>query len=445
MTDERGTLRSIAWRDLFPWLVIFRTFWLSLSLPLLFLATLGVIAQPIGWRVADLLFIDDSTIQTTPSFANVNEGLSRWPGRPFEPPLGNAQENFSRSSVRELVPPGPGDYASIFDKLSFPFVALFQHRITLNMFCYFLFGGLWTLAIWALVGGAISRVAVVYLGLEERVSARDAVAYTVRRYASYFAAPLYPLLGIMLLAIPIAIIGLLLRFDGGVLVAGLLWIFVLLAALGIAFMAIGLLFGWPLMWPAISAENGDAFEALSRSFGYVFQRPFHYLFYAVISTLFAALCWLFVASFANLIVEMGWWGASWGAGHDDIGNSWVQRIDVVRAICREPIRQANVDSAFWWGTRLLNFWNGLVLAVAWGFGYSLFFCLGSAIYLLLRHVDDETELDEVFLEDDEERFTLPEVKRDAAGVPTMAPTPTAPVTPAPTTPPPSERPLAEEE
>jgi hypothetical protein len=199
------------------------------------------------------------------------------------------------------------------------------------------------------------------------------------------------------------------------------------------------------MWPAISAENGDAFEALSRSFGYSLQRPFHYLFYAVIATLFAALCWIFVAAFAMTVVHIAWWGASWGAGYDysvEPDMPAVRRVADLREIVsmtRPP--EDRVGGTLWTGTRILRFWDTLVYSIASAIAYSLFFCLASAIYLLLRQVDDETEFDEVYMEDEDERFTLPEVKRDSAGVPTMT-TPSAPATPPASEP---ERPLSEEE
>lgn len=434
MTDDRAALRTIAWRELLPWLLIFRTFWLSLSIPLLLLATAGVVVQPLGWQLSDLLFLDDKLEAESPQLREVNNTLSAWPAQLAGSPL--LRRLTSSTSLRGLVAPGEGDYASVFDTLSFPFVSLFNRTLHLSTFAYFLFGGLWTLALWAMIGGAITRVAVVYLGLEERVSARDALVYTCKRYVQYFVSPLYPLLGIVLLALPIALLGLLMLLDVGVVLAGILWIFVLVVALGMAFLAIGLLLGWPLMWPAISAENGDAFEALSRSFGYTFQRPFHYAFYVLVATLFAALCWLFVSSLAGVVVEMADWGASWGAGH--------QRIALIEraAVAEGPNYPAEMSATLRTGAQLIRFWELLAVATARGFAISLFFCLASAIYLLLRQVDDETEFDEVYLEDDDERFTLPEVTRDAAGVPNMdAGSPAPP----PSTPPASDRPLSEEE
>jgi len=40
-------------------------------------------------------------------------------------------------------------------------------------------------------------------------------------------------------------------------------------------------------------RRNDSFDALSRSYAYVFQRPLHYLFYALVAAVFGALagCW----------------------------------------------------------------------------------------------------------------------------------------------------------
>ena len=55
-----------------------------------------------------------------------------------------------------------------------------------------------------------------------------------------------------------------------------------------AVLLLGLIFGWPLMFSTISTEGTDAFDAISRSYAYVFQRPFHYLFYTILITIMHA-------------------------------------------------------------------------------------------------------------------------------------------------------------
>ena len=69
------------------------------------------------------------------------------------------------------------------------------------------------------------------------------------------------------------------RLNVLTLVAGLLWPLVLLAGFLLAIILLGLLAGWPLLWPAISVERGEAFDAASNCYAYVYQRPLHYVFY----------------------------------------------------------------------------------------------------------------------------------------------------------------------
>ena len=56
-----------------------------------------------------------------------------------------------------------------------------------------------------------------------------------------------------------------------------------------AILTIGLAAGWPLMAPTVSTEGTDTFDALSRSYAYVYQRPLAYLLYAVAATIIGIL------------------------------------------------------------------------------------------------------------------------------------------------------------
>ena len=78
------------------------------------------------------------------------------------------------------------------------------------------------------------------------------------------------------------------RANLGLLLGGISGRWCWLAGLLMALLLLGLLFGWPLMWGTISTEGTDSFDALSRSYAYLFQRPLHYLFYALV----AAIGWL---------------------------------------------------------------------------------------------------------------------------------------------------------
>ena len=57
MTDERGVVRSISWRDLFPWLILLRTFRIAIHPALLTAATVATLLTPIGWWAGGWLFL----------------------------------------------------------------------------------------------------------------------------------------------------------------------------------------------------------------------------------------------------------------------------------------------------------------------------------------------------------------------------------------------------
>ena len=393
MSAEQGVVRRIAWRELCPWLMIFRTFRLAISLPVLLLATVGALLTPLGWQLGGFLFIGRDTGDSY--FQRVVDENGRWPdlvGQSIAT-YGDADSDSHTDPSSRLVSVF-SNLHGVYRRFTEPFRRISDTRGTdsATQLAYFLFGGIWNIAVWAFLAGAITRIAAVYLGREERVGLRDALSHAARNYGWYLASPFFPLLGVMVVAIPLIGVGLLLRFSPGVFVAGLLWVLILIGGLIMAILLLGLMFGWPLMWPAISSEEGsDAFEAFSRSYSYTFQRPLHYLFFASIAVLFGGLCWLLVSQFAAAIVNLPLSVASWGAGED--------RIELIVNGGGNALERA--------GGGLIRALNGIVQSVAAGFNYSFFFSAATAIYLLLRREYDQTELDEIFVVEPEDEYGLP--------------------------------------
>jgi hypothetical protein len=263
--------------------------------------------------------------------------------------------------------------------------------------------GLLSVAIWAFFGAAICRIAAVQLAANEQVGWGSALRYACRKWPSYFAAPLLPVGGVLLAMIPVVVLGLIMNV--GVLLGGLLWPLVLAAGLLMTLLLLGLLFGWPLMWATISTEGTDSFDALSRSYAYVFQRPLHYLFYVVVAGLIGWLGWVLVQNFAAGVIWMGYWAAAWGCGSG--------QIESVMGVGKE------LSGPAWFGAGLIRFWTECVKLLAVGYLFSYFWCAAAAIYLLLRRNVDATEMDEVYLDADasEQAVGLPPVTTDQAGAP----------------------------
>lgn len=301
----------------------------------------------------------------------------------------------------------------------------------LNRF-YFLLVIVWTLAVWALFGGAITRMASVQVARNEKVGLRDAVRFVWARYLSYLSAPLFPLLFIAFMVVLLTIYGVVFMIPwlGDILVAGLGWPLVLLAGVAMAVVLVGLV-GWPMMYATISAEGSDSFDAISRSYSYVYQSPWSYAWYSLVGLGYGAVVVFFVGFMGSMITYMGKWG--------------VGQTPFISAADREPsFLFVYAPQSFGWRTLMLqnatvegelvvkdgriddrkdgaydrylskmSWWNktGAVLVSVWlygfflmilGFGYSFFWCASTIIYLLMRRKVDDTDMDEIYLEEDDE-------------------------------------------
>jgi hypothetical protein len=427
-SDNDDTLRRVAWSEICPWLKLFRCFRLSIGFGLpLFLSALAILLTIGGWSILGMIYSEDAGI----SKQFDDYGRCPWlaltdlvPDRPQLPSVDLSFVTADRS------PGSGGNPVSIlhraeepfwgsFTQLSRPLRQLFASDVTSARFCFLLLCGLWTLAVWAFFGAAITRRAAVELAGEEHVGFGAMMRYAASRWLSYFAAPLILIVIVLMIAGAMGVVGGLLRWDLGVLFTGLvLWPFMLLGGLAMTFLLAWLGFGWPLMWATISTEGEDSFHALSRSQQYLFQRPLQYLFYVLVAVFVGWLGWLVVSNFAAGVVGMTAWAADWGAD----SSRWMAGPDTgLRGVDFLTSENANLGAAGHVGAGLLLFWCGCVKMLAVGFLYSYFWTASTCIYLLLRRDADATEIDEVFLEDEdlEPSGILPPMETDEAGAPVV--------------------------
>jgi hypothetical protein len=415
MPDHRGSVREIVWQEVFPWLLLVRSFRTATSTWNLLLGSAGVLATIFGWWLLAKAF---GGTEEQPLAVWI-DAYQSCPWRDRDPVLGPpAVATLPVPEAWEQGPPRLGRFPTNpfigpWRQLRAPFMSLFNEGLTFTGLAFLLLACLWGAAVWALFGGAITRRAALALGREENLGLRPALGYARSKWGSYFASPLLPLLGVAMAAFPVWVLGLLMRLDIGVLLAGVLWPLALLAGFLMALLLLALLFGWPLMWPTISAEGTDSFDALSRAWSYVYHRPLHYLFYAVVVAVLGGLGWYFVVYFAEWIIYLPKWAMSWSAGAD--------RLAVLLRVPGEE--EPGTLGA--WGWNLIDFWEGCVRLVALGFAYSYFWTASTAIYLLLRRDDDGTELDDIHVDRPTPAYGLPPLAKDAAGVPVVAPEETA--------------------
>ena len=358
------------------------------------------------------MFLSD-TDPRTESVAPMLEVLASWPWQSNlpSPRAGSLSEAAASAST--------GPITAVAYRFVEPVYRVFDPRCSWRELAFWVFGGLWNLATWAFFGAAITRIAVVRLGRSERVGLVEALRFACKRYGAYLAGPLMPTVAVAALAVGPLALGWIMRVNPGVVLAAVLWPVVLVFALLMGLLLLGLLFGWPLMWATVSAEGGESFDGISSAYAYTYQRPLQYLCYALVAAALGWLGWLLVAWLAESVIGLAWWSIGWGTGQE--------RLNVIRSAVAGGSANEGLAGTLWAGAGLIGFFENVVRMAVWGFVFSYFWCAASAIYLLLRRHNDGTEMDEVFIED-EQKMTLglPTLETDPQGVPGVTDEPPPP-------------------
>ena len=154
MDSDHNEIRTIAWRELFPWTLIFRSLPVAVSLPVLLLALIGVVATPVGWKVCQWALVNtDSIGKSDPVFAEfITEAGSPHAG------IFGSSPGKSQGALFGLPVNGP---AVVFNRFTEPFARMFRQFNGLRPFLYLLLGGIWTIVVWSFIGVAITRIAVL--------------------------------------------------------------------------------------------------------------------------------------------------------------------------------------------------------------------------------------------------------------------------------------------
>jgi hypothetical protein len=321
----------------------------------------------------------------------------------------------------------------------------------------------------------------------------EALRFSTQKFLSFFSAPLIPFAGVALVTILLMLGGFLFLIPWvGEFLASVLWPLPLLGGLVMALMLIGLV-GWPLMYATISTEGSDSFDALSRCYAYVFQRPWHYVFYSLVAFAYGVLVIFFVVFVTSFFVHLAKWGVGltpglgWRATGDPVTTvfyyapesyDWQRLLLADHAIMKGIKEQAEKDSdgktitdpdpvklrakqeerynelfkekreQIYSGVKdepgpkgagmtpaqvlaalIVAFWLHLVFLLMLGFAYSYYWSASTIIYFLLRKRVDDTDVDEIYLEEEEEGSLPPSPTAPSPPLPPPAALPTAPPPP----------------
>jgi hypothetical protein len=251
------------------------------------------------------------------------------------------------------------------------------------------------LAVISIAGGAICRIAALQFAGGEKPGLTEALRFSIKRFTSFFTAPLVPVGIIIFIGLFIFLLGLIGNIPwAGELIMGIFVLLALIAGALIAVVLIGAFAGFNLMFPAVAYDGSDCFDAISRSFSYIYAKPWRMGFYTAIAAVYGAFCYTFVRFFAFLLLwvthrslQLGVWGN-----------------DKLTAIWAEPHLRDLLVTPDWgalnWPQSIAAFLiylcSSAIVGLLVAFIISFYFSANTIIYSLMRNKVDNTALEDVY-------------------------------------------------
>jgi hypothetical protein len=390
MPDAVVELGKVDWKQIFPWIRLFRVFRTAIDLRMLALSCVALVALSVG----------DSFFSILPFGSADRNATGGPPAYSWDTPAAINPFDFPSRIVRN-----PGGtalaIASNWERVLQPLRTILEPaRVILEPQASWGQKGLawtrllWALCVWSVLAGAMTRIAAVEQATDAPLPFWGAVRFSLENFLSYMTAAILPMVGIGLFWLLCTIGGWIGRIPWvGQPVLGLLWGLELVFGFLMALILIAAVAGWPLMYATIGAEASDGFDAFSRSYSYVFTRPWHYLWFAVVALTYGALVTTFISLVASLVVYLSAAGVASGLGPAGAANMLLG--------APEPVSQTDFVSnvaakGLGPGPILAGAWLQLVGLLVASFAVSFFWTASTVIYLLLRHVDDATDFREVY-------------------------------------------------
>ncbi|MDO5581726.1 MAG: hypothetical protein Q4G69_11405 [Planctomycetia bacterium] len=310
ITDiDEGTIRKIDWQELLPGTMLVRSFSLSLKISLIVLFSLFLS----GW----MLLINQAD--------------------------GGSENVRVFSRFFELNQPFTTELSDVF--IVSPPTSLSGNLIAL-------FGFLILLFLWLMV----ARSTAVRLASTQRSGFFESFKFARKKYCSLLGTIfLYS----FLIAVPALSWKLLSWIDVPCLQKICLPIMILLVFASV-FMGAASFLSFPMSVAAIAAEKSDPFDAVSRGYSYLFQRPLHFIIYSTIAILFGAIGFVIFSLLSSAVLSL------------------------------LPLSFSKADFAghFW-----TPFWIRSLIVLPFGYLFVYFTVASTAIYFILRRSVDGTPWD----------------------------------------------------
>ena len=254
-----------------------------------------------------------------------------------------------------------------------------------------------TLAVISVASGAICRIAALQFARGEKPGLTEALRFSAKRFLSFFTAPLAPVGIIIFIGMFIFVLGLIGNIPkAGELIIGIFMVLALIAGALIAVVSIGTVAGFNLMFPAVAYDGSDCFDAISRSFSYIYAKPWRMGFYTAIAAVYGAICYMFVRFFAFLLLRATYWFLQVGVlgGNSKLTAIWQQPS--FRSLRGSLVLPGGTESV---AAFLVYLCLLVVVGLVVSFVISFYFSANTIIYSLMRNRVDNTSLEDIYTEE----------------------------------------------
>jgi len=256
-------------------------------------------------------------------------------------------------------------------------------------------------------GGAICRCAALEFARGEKSGLTEAFRFSGAKLSSLLAAPFVPVGIMLMLGALVFFLGLMGNLPAGIgeLITALGLAGALLIGLLLVFLLTGTIAGAGLMLPAVAYEGSDGLDAISRSFMYVFNRPWTMLLYTLTATVWGTVSYLFARLFAFLVLIVTYGLLYLGfscrvSGTERLASIWPrpQFLNLIGTSAEVSMSWSQSVASF-----LIHLTSLFIIGLVVAFVISFYFSASTIIYALMRDGVDNVGIDEIYIELDELR------------------------------------------
>lgn len=247
-------------------------------------------------------------------------------------------------------------------------------------------------------GGAICRSAALEFARGEKPGLTESLGFGLKKFKNLVTAPLV----LTAITAGFAAVVYLAGLIGNIRYAGELFIALTLAA-ALVFGLLTLLFligsitGASLIFPVIAYEGSDGYDAISRSFCYVYTHPWWMFCYSAIAAAFGTVSYLFVRLFAfgllittYILIDLGIFNQPEIPGK--LARIWA-RPDFFNLVGQTPSPAGFTESA---AAFIIYITVLLVVGLVVAFVISFYFCSSTIIYALMRRKVDDIDMSRIY-------------------------------------------------